>query len=67
MSEISTYTTYYVSSSLHNLESLRMSVTDTASDKSQKHKSPVTVQIAAEVIQAGRERLYSEIHNIINP
>jgi len=43
-----------------------MSVNDTATDKSKKYKSPGTVQIAAEIIQAGRETLYSEIHNLIN-
>jgi len=58
MTEISTYTTYYVASSLHNPESLRMSVTDTANDRSKKYKSPGTVQTAAEMIQAGRETHY---------
>ena len=57
MTEISTYTTYYVACSLRNLESLRMSVTDTVTDKSKKYKSLGTVQIAAEIIQAGRETL----------
>lgn len=43
-----------------------MSVTDITSDKSKKHKPPVPAQIAAEIIQAGRETLYSEFHNLIN-
>ena len=43
-----------------------MSVTDTATDKSKKYKSPGTVQIAAEIIQVGRAKLYSEIHKLIN-
>jgi hypothetical protein len=43
-----------------------MSVTDTATDRSKKYKSPGTVQIAAEITQAGRQILYSESHNFIN-
>ena len=43
-----------------------MSVTDTATDKSKKCKSPGAVRIAAEITQALRETLYSEIHNLIN-
>jgi hypothetical protein len=43
-----------------------VSVTDTAAGKSKKYKSPGTLQIEAEIIQAGRGTLYSQIHNLIN-
>jgi hypothetical protein len=43
-----------------------VSVNDSATDKSKKYKPPDTVQILAEMIQAEREKLYSEIHKLIN-
>jgi hypothetical protein len=35
-----------------------------ASEKLKKYKSPGVDQIPAELIQAGAETLYSEIHNV---